>query len=1375
MAPAPEIIGPYRILDTLGSGGQGVVYLAEDQRLSRRVALKVLTGLGPLSDDALRRFQREAAVASRLDHPGICTVHDTGVEERVAYIAMRYIEGQSLSQKLAESRSTTTRDESSILDLESATEDDDEAVVEPDTSATPTKSDVDVAIQLIEDTARALHAAHEAGVIHRDVKPGNVMITPAGRPVILDFGLAREEEGDLPTLTRTGDFFGTPSYMSPEQLMSQRLRVDRRADIWSLGVMLYECITLTRPFQAPTRESLYHSILTKEPVDPRKHNPVVPRDLAVVVSTALEKDRDRRYQTARDLAEDLRRVRELLPIKARPAGPVLRLRRWGQRNPALATAAVLLLVFVVAGVSLLGWANLRLSEANDELEAANAEATKQEATARRERDEKGRALDAEKKTRHRADGLRLLGEARQHLENDPALAALLATQGARRTPGPVADSLLSKVLEELHEERTFQPNVGALASVMFSPDGNKLAVLGSSGDLIAWNADDGTRLFHVRVPMRSFSAGAAIFDPTGYTLLVVGTHGESPLPDATTGRVLSKLLHPQRSVNHVRFSDDGRLCALATSDGTMVWSVPDGALRHEYPASIPHLAVDFDQGAGTVLTADAMGQIHIISRVSGETRLIDYGRSIRFARFSYDGRQVLVPIGEGVMRWETATGTRLPALGRTGGMQLTGGFTVDKLAVARQGLYTVSDVRSRSTAIWRKDKAVGTVPGAIMSTAGSCVSKRSGRLVTVENRIARVWRLDDGRLVATLRGHSSAIVSAVIDPDGRRVATVSTDGTCRTWRVRAWLDERTIRVSGKPGNHRFFGLDRNRRRLLTSSGALLGGRHLEGSDVTTGRVIRRFSTRTHPQRQPVIEDADVGPNGKTVATAHDDWTARIWNVSEGRVTHALVHDKPVKSIEFSPSGRRVLTVTSDASASIPSRSMTTVGPTTSFDGRTADASQIPPSATVWNPKTGKQLGTLRTHAGSIECATFDAVEERVATGGWDGKIIIWNATTGEELATWSGKVAVREVRFTSDGKRIVARFDTKPPVVINAATGEELAQAARPSLVAQYEYTALAVRPDGQSAAITVDVFRDLNLVLVFDLDTGRTLQRLDAPLTKVEFMEFSRDGRSLLTATRKQPVVHVTDLETGRAQGTFSWPNRSLAYAGLDSTGTHVVAIDAKESTVRSWPLQPLRNVEARLPRPLTLRERERFETDSAADLTKANAVTRWRLDQDGLLDLADAVGLENVRLRETLSIYARPRIDESSLYTQLLEAVASNPRDDPSISAARRLCERLGGAQPKRRYQAIRAWLEVQAGHPTDALRILDATTEEDTWFHDRIAAGVRALALHAAGRVEEGRQAANAWRRDRTTLKTNSLMRTVGRALRDRFGPDASGGDH
>ena len=367
-----EKIGPYAVVRELGRGGQGLVYLAEDTRLGRRVALKVLTSWGAATEQVVERFRREAAIASRLEHPGICTVYETGTAQGVPYMAMRLVEGESLSNRIASATADGVSEALSFIDLEDDEEFEDTEADAPtsDTAAQTTQAEILRIAKLMEAAARALHSAHEAGVIHRDIKPGNIMITPEGDPVLLDFGLARESDGDQPALTQTGDIFGTPAYMAPEQLLAQRMQVDRRADVWALGVTLFECLCLKRPFEAPTRDGLYQQILHKDPPDLRKLNKSIPKDLAVIVQTATEKDRDRRYQTALDLAEDLRRFRAFEPIQAKPVSQLTKLVRWTQRNPAVATLTAALFLAMATGLIWIWSQNTALQAKTEEAQAS---------------------------------------------------------------------------------------------------------------------------------------------------------------------------------------------------------------------------------------------------------------------------------------------------------------------------------------------------------------------------------------------------------------------------------------------------------------------------------------------------------------------------------------------------------------------------------------------------------------------------------------------------------------------------------------------------------------------------------------------------------------------------------------------------------------------------------------------------------------------------------------------------------------------------------------------------------------------------------------------------------------------------------------------
>jgi tetratricopeptide (TPR) repeat protein len=346
-AAAPDRIGPYRIEREIGRGGQAVVFLAQDERLGRPVALKVLAASGPAAEQLLARFRREAEVASRMNHPGICSVYEAGTMAGGAFIAMQFVPGETLALKISAAQARARQSRAArIVDLG---------------AKNPGAASHYVAA-LIEKVARALHAAHESGVVHRDIKPGNVMITPDGEPVILDFGLAREVSDDLPTLTRTGDIVGTPAYMSPEQVAGGVL--DRQTDVYALGVLLFECCTLRRPFAAPTSYALSQRIIADDAPDPRRFNAGLPHDLKAVIEAALHKDRARRYRTALDLADDLRRFCAGRPVAVHATGAAGRAWRWARRRPAHAALAAAAVVLVAALSFLLAkWPDLATAAA----------------------------------------------------------------------------------------------------------------------------------------------------------------------------------------------------------------------------------------------------------------------------------------------------------------------------------------------------------------------------------------------------------------------------------------------------------------------------------------------------------------------------------------------------------------------------------------------------------------------------------------------------------------------------------------------------------------------------------------------------------------------------------------------------------------------------------------------------------------------------------------------------------------------------------------------------------------------------------------------------------------------------------------------------
>ena len=311
-------LGDYELLEEVGRGGQGVVFRARQKSLNRIVALKVI-GLGQWATKAhLKRFRLEAEAAASLDHPCIVPIYEVGERDGQCHFSMKFVEGGQLDEVI---------------------------------KRTPVS--IRQAVELVAKIARTVHYAHEHGILHRDIKPGNILVDERGEPHLTDFGLARLVESES-TITRTVEVLGTPSYMSPEQTSGNNAKLTSATDVYGLGAVLYQLLTGHPPFAGGTTYETIKLLFESEPRQPRLWNPKVDRDLSTVCLKCLEKDPQRRYSSARALAEDLERWLRLEPIEARRIGVIRRGKKWLQRNPTAAGIAVLSLA-LIAAVGVIVW------------------------------------------------------------------------------------------------------------------------------------------------------------------------------------------------------------------------------------------------------------------------------------------------------------------------------------------------------------------------------------------------------------------------------------------------------------------------------------------------------------------------------------------------------------------------------------------------------------------------------------------------------------------------------------------------------------------------------------------------------------------------------------------------------------------------------------------------------------------------------------------------------------------------------------------------------------------------------------------------------------------------------------------------------------
>src|SRR5262245_34279186 len=308
-------LGDYELLEEVGRGGQGVVFRARQKTLNRTVALKVIS-LGQWASKAhIKRFRLEAEAAVKLEHPGIVPIHEVGERDGSCYFSMKFVEGGQLDE-VAKRKPMPIRD----------------------------------AVELIAKVARTVHYAHEHGILHRDIKPGNILLDAKGKPHLTDFGLARLVESES-SVTQTLDVLGTPSYMAPEQAMGNNAAISRVTDVYGLGAVLYQLLTGQPPFAGGATFETIKLLLDTEPRPPRLLNSKIDRDLSTICLKCLQKDPQRRYSSALALAEDLERWLRHEPIQARPSGIFISTRKWVRRNPSSA----MLVTCVVALAAAAAW------------------------------------------------------------------------------------------------------------------------------------------------------------------------------------------------------------------------------------------------------------------------------------------------------------------------------------------------------------------------------------------------------------------------------------------------------------------------------------------------------------------------------------------------------------------------------------------------------------------------------------------------------------------------------------------------------------------------------------------------------------------------------------------------------------------------------------------------------------------------------------------------------------------------------------------------------------------------------------------------------------------------------------------------------------
>jgi WD40 repeat protein/serine/threonine protein kinase len=1018
-------VGDYELLEQIGRGGMGVIYKARQQSLARLVALKMIRPDRLASPADVLRFQSEAQAAAGLDHPNIVPIYEVGEHEGEHYFSMKLVEGGSLSQlRIADSGLRTEEQQRAVA-------------------------------RIVALVARAVHHAHQHGVLHRDLKPANVLLEwPASDalqsairdprsaiPYVTDFGLAKRVAAHEPAaacaagslgsgiqpaggeLTQQGVIVGTPDYMAPEQAAAKG--VSTASDVYSLGAILYECLTDRPPFRADTPLDTLLQIREREPVPPRRLNPRVDRDLETICLKCLHKEASKRYRSAEALAEDLDRWLRGDPIRARPVGRVERALKWARRRPELATLAVLLVFVFLAGFAGVCWqwgrAEREWGRAEGEYRKAADLADVERATAY------ARAIalaQAEWRAGNAGSAqeildncpvelrgwewhyLRRLFQARQLATlaggADGVQAVAFSPDGTRLASGGADGTVRVWDRQAAREVLALRGPDGAITSVAFSPDGRFLAGGSTAGTVRVWDASLGAEV--VTWPGHAAGVTGLAFDPTGRRLASTGKGdpicGELKLWDPTDGNLLAGATS-SGILAAVAFSPDGPRLVTAGHDQTValwdaatldhirnlegrtVWTVPWSSVA--YSADGEWVAAG--SRAGVVRVWDTAAEREVFSAVTPSQAGV-WG----LAFGGPDGRFLAAATGGNTVQgWVARTGK--PAFTLRGHRR-----AVTAVAWSLDGQCLASASQDRTVKLWdvgSPDEAL-TLQPPNQGITGVAFSPDGTRLAAAtRDRTLQVWAAKTGEPVYSLSSLPAAVSGVAFSPDGSWLASADADGMVRLREASAGEEIAALPCTGGGARAVAFSPDAGRLAAAGADGVV------RVWEVPAGREVAALRCRG------AIHAVAFSPDGGRLAAGGDEGVVFVWDAASGREHPALGRrGAPIYAVAFSPDGRCLATACRDE------------------------------AIRIWD-SDGRLVRTLRGHAGAVRGLAYGP-GGRLASAGDDGVVKLWDGAGRELLALRGHTDAVRAVAFSGDGRRLASGGDDRTIKVWDATPLEEM-------------------------------------------------------------------------------------------------------------------------------------------------------------------------------------------------------------------------------------------------------------------------------------------------------------------------------------------------
>ncbi len=1016
-------LGRYVTLDELGRGGMGVVLRAYDPGLRRSVAIKMIgTGEARVDETAIRRFQVEARAAARIRHPNIVAVHEVAEHEGRPFIVMDLIEGRTLEAVIDDERWPARR-----------------------------------LAELIAKVARALDHAHGLGIVHRDVKPGNVLVNRESEPHLGDFGLAFDVAGE-DRLTKTGQLIGTPSYAAPEQARGDRKAIGPRSDVYSIGAVLYHAFTGRPPFIGGTLLEVLRQVHEVDPLPLRELKATIHADLETITLKCMEKEPARRYEQAIDVARDLERFLDGEAIAARPLGRRQRIARWARRHRALAGASVIATAAVVGGI-VAGAAGVVLSyrqiqEQRDRAEAESGRAREAEARAQSAADasaiERARVV-AGSRAKDELLGRALAEKAARHVDDERwDEAGALAARSLDLVENGTARTALAAVLDRLQPTEWVSSRRAAI-SIAWSADGNLIATGHPLGMIDVWNAETGRAIAALHGHERK--ARALAFSPDGRFLASGADDATVRLWDVEARAPVAVLRGLEGDVESVAWAHDGARVAAASRGGrVLAWSVAptiagdggEGAAAVEIATHAGGAsAVAWDPAGGRVATGGADGAVHLLELATGAIETIvrrGAEHPVTALAWSASG-SLAIGLGDPASivtdRESAADGRRG---GHHGGTSGAGGEASPEpgegedafgAALAAEERYPRVELVLLDPATAREIGSFEEHRGAVTSLAFSSDGKRLASGDIDGAVYARSLADARGEARAVDRFDAQPVRGVAWHVDGRRLAAAAGDGSLRITDVPS--GELRAELVGHGGG------DWSRRAVWgASNGAAAVAWSPDGSRLVTvgaDETLRIWDAADGDQllvldgHDAWIDEVDWSPDGRWIASVADDTTCRIWDAETGEQIHVLPHEaakdhnRAVYEVEFSPDGSR----------------LATGGRRRVFD--------------VWDAATGARIVELGP-VGIVDAFAWSPDGRTIATCGHDQKLRLWPIPSEpprpegrkggepgkiEPLATIEPQGSSWDLAWSPDGKWIAVGLNTGRVAIIDALEHKSVA------------------------------------------------------------------------------------------------------------------------------------------------------------------------------------------------------------------------------------------------------------------------------------------------------------------------------------------------